>query len=88
MFFLLDSLTGPINYYRNTGRYKAAHLPIISIPTLLVWGIQDNALSIEMSNLTPKYYENFTLKHVPDAGHFVHEERPETVNNYMREFLA
>ena len=59
----------------------------MSIPTLMVWGVHDTALNVEMATLSDRFYKSFTLRFVDDAGHWVQQERPDTVNKHMREFL-
>jgi len=63
--------------------------PRIGAPTLLVWGEQDVALGRELTQGTEALVAApFTLRYVPDAGHWVQQEQPEVVNAALLEFLA
>ena len=55
-------------------------LPVIEIPTLMVWGLEDTALSKETTNGTDQYVTDLTLRFLPDVSHWVQQEAPETVN--------
>ncbi|MEH2268291.1 MAG: alpha/beta hydrolase, partial [Nostoc sp.] len=33
------------------------------------------------------YVRDFQIKYIPNCGHWVQQEQPEFVNQYMREFL-
>ena len=86
---ILDGIQCPVNYYRAMIRYNSWRLPRkISTPTLMVWGVHDTALSVEMATLSGRYYESYTLRFVDNAGHWVPHERPTTVNKHMRKFLS
>ncbi|KLE35147.1 alpha/beta fold hydrolase [Aurantiacibacter luteus] len=61
-------------------------LPVLTIPTLVIWGMDDKALLPANLALGEKV-ANLTLAEVPDAGHFVPWEAPETVNAAMDGFL-
>jgi pimeloyl-ACP methyl ester carboxylesterase len=90
------AMTAMINYYRAavaslTGS-GAAKLPRITIPVLMIWGEEDKALGIE---LTQGYdgirysdlVDNFTLKTLPNVSHWVQQEAPEAVNAIMGDWL-
>jgi epoxide hydrolase 4 len=81
--------TGMLNYYRNLfgAVGPARRLGKIEVPTLVVWGVGDVALGLELTEGLDRYAANLTLFRVADAGHFVHQERPEIVNLHMRQFL-
>ncbi|WP_071515205.1 alpha/beta hydrolase [Geitlerinema sp. PCC 9228] len=59
----------------------------LDVPTLMVWGEEDTALGKELTYGTETYVRNFCLRYIPQCGHWVQQEKPETVNGYMREFL-
>ena len=79
-----------INYYRNGLAYFLAtrHAGMIEVPTLLIWGDRDPYLNIRLSEGTERYVRDPTVRHIPNAGHFVHEERPAEVSAEIRAFLA
>lgn len=90
------AMTAMINYYRAAlSGLRSANgpdLPKIKIPVLMIWGEEDTALGIE---LTQGYdglryedlVENFTLKTLPNVSHWVQQEAPEAVNAIMSEWL-
>ena len=59
----------------------------ISAPTLLIWGEQDIALGIELTTGLELCVSNIQIKRIPDSGHWVQQEQPEKVNQYMLDFL-
>lgn len=79
-----------INYYRNgLAFFRAArNARMIEVPTLLIWGDRDPYLGIRLSEGTDRYVRNLTVRHIPNAGHFVHEERAAEVNAEIRAFLG
>lgn len=84
------ALTAMINYYRNG--FQSGILQrqwgVLKVPTLLIWGEKDTALGIELTYGTDEYVEDLTIRYIPDCSHWVQQERPQLVNQYMREFLA
>lgn len=63
--------------------------PRIQCPTLLIWGERDVALGRELIAGTERLVAApFTLRLVPDAGHWVQQEQPEVVNATLLEFLG
>ncbi|MFB2934544.1 alpha/beta fold hydrolase [Aerosakkonemataceae cyanobacterium BLCC-F154] len=83
------ALTASLNYYRNIFQQKLLHQNwgILEVPTLMIWGEKDTALGKELTFGTETYVEDFQLKYIPDASHWVQQEKPDLVNQYMREFL-
>lgn len=87
-----DGLSGGINYYRAAARrgLRKATQPnlVVEKPTLVIWGEQDVALGKELNNNLEHYVPLLTLHYIPDAGHWVQQERPDLVNQYMLSFLG
>ncbi|MGJ3245965.1 MAG: alpha/beta fold hydrolase [Elainellaceae cyanobacterium] len=84
------ALTAMLNYYRNifqTGLMRS-NWDTLRIPTLLIWGEDDVALGTELTYGTGELVEDLTLHYIPDCSHWVQQEQPDRVNQYMREFLA
>lgn len=88
------ALTAAINYYRANIRPEIfmedidLKLPKIKSPTLVIWGEEDLALTLEVSKGAEKYIDApYTIKYIPKCGHWVQQEEPELVNKYMLEFL-
>jgi pimeloyl-ACP methyl ester carboxylesterase len=63
-------------------------LPNLTIPTLVVWGMEDLALPPENLEGLDEIIEDLTLVEVPGSGHFVPWEAPSKVNAAIDEFLA
>ncbi|MBW4660924.1 MAG: alpha/beta hydrolase [Drouetiella hepatica Uher 2000/2452] len=83
------ALTAMVNYYRNALQSGGdRQWGILKVPTLLIWGEQDMALGIELTYGTEEYVENLTIRYIPNCSHWVQQEQPQLVNQYMREFLA
>jgi pimeloyl-ACP methyl ester carboxylesterase len=86
------ALRAAINYYRNIrsrprwGR-QALGSANVSAPTLLIWGEQDIALGIEMTHGLERWVPNIQVKYLRDSGHWVQQEKPELVNQWIAEFL-
>jgi len=90
--------TAAINYYRAALRRRdffrlpAGHHWLarkISAPTLLIWGEHDVALGKELTyGMEDLFTGPFATKYIADSGHWVQQERPELVNQYLKEFLA
>ena len=85
------ALTAALNYYRNL-------LPLFLSPTdwpilfqtrtLMIWGENDVALGKELSKGTEDYVQDFQIRYIPNCSHWVQQEQPQLVNQYIREFLA
>lgn len=84
------ALTAMLNYYRNLFRGDVIKQTWskLDIPTLLIWGENDIALGIELTYGTEKYVEHLTIRYIPKCSHWVQQEQPQRVNQYMREFLS
>jgi len=87
------ALTAAINYYRamfrDFLRHRERQFAKITCPTLLIWGEEDIALGKELTyNMEPYFTDRFEIKYLPRCSHWVQQEQPELVNQYMLEFLA
>jgi pimeloyl-ACP methyl ester carboxylesterase len=67
------------------GRYASLRL---TTPTLLLFGTKDFAISTRFLRGYEPFVDDFTLELVPDAGHFIAEEKPEMVNERALEFFS
>jgi pimeloyl-ACP methyl ester carboxylesterase len=89
------ALTGGINYYRAMFRsLDLRHLPAelqvprIKSPTLLIWAEEDRALGKELTYGMERLFDNsFSIKYLPGCSHWVQQEQPLLVNQYLDEFL-
>jgi pimeloyl-ACP methyl ester carboxylesterase len=69
-------------------REGAPKLDPIACPTRVLWGERDPILKVEWRDRLPEYFSKLRVSTVPDAGHFVHYEKPETANREMLEFFG
>ena len=63
-------------------------IPRLTIPTLVIWAMDDLALPAENLDGLDEVVEDLTVVQVPDCGHFVPWEAPDKVNAAMDAFLA
>ena len=85
--------TGPINYIRcifymiSDQAEKQAARRKMDTPTLIVWGDEDLFLERSMADAHGEFVTDLTVKHIPNCSHWVQQDQPEKVNQYIREFL-
>ena len=60
----------------------------VAARTTMIWGEKDFALGKELTFNTDQYVPNLTISYLPDVGHFVQQEAPETVNKLLLEHLS
>ncbi len=97
------ALTAALNYYRAlipqySTRLVREELPWLETtlpettteivtPTMLIWGEQDRTLVPDMANGLSEWIPECRVHRLPDASHWVHEDRPTTVTELLLEFL-
>jgi len=83
------AMTAMINWYRAAARYQTPILkdPRIRVPTLMMWGMKDVALSHRMARPSMDYCDEGNLIFFPEATHWVQLDEAEAVNHYMVDFL-
>lgn len=98
------ALTGGLNYYRVSPLYpptsnedeerirEIMNLPremfTVKVPTLVIWGEQDQALLTGNLNGLEQYLDDLTVQRIPNGSHWVVHEQPELVNTIIREFIS
>jgi pimeloyl-ACP methyl ester carboxylesterase len=84
------ALTAMLNYYRNVFRLDLLQTrwQKLHIPTLLIWGENDTALGIELTENTEELVEDLTIHYIRQCSHWVQQEQPQQVNRQMRDFLT
>jgi pimeloyl-ACP methyl ester carboxylesterase len=86
------ALSAALAYYRALGRagFRNVERNIrpIQAPTLLIWGQQDVALVPELASGLEPWVPNLRVQRIPTAGHWVHQEQPDQVNQALLEFLS
>jgi len=80
---------GPMNYSAAALRYTDAirREPKVDAPVLMIWGTKDGVMDKNMATISAPYAHQYTVIFVEGASHWVQQERPTEVNNYIREFL-
>ena len=85
------AIKAALSYYRQLFRHPSVTFnrcdTRISAPTLLIWGEQDIALGIELTTGLERWVNDIEIKRIPDSGHWVQQEQPDKVNQYILEFL-
>ncbi len=67
--------------------YQPLALPNLTIPTLVIWAMDDLALPSSNLDGLDEIIDDLTLVQVPDCGHFVPWEAPEQFNVALEAFL-
>ena len=96
-----DAAFGMLNWYRASPmdvpapdaplempEGAALHVPMLTIPTLVIWAMDDLALPPVNIEGLDEHVADLTIERVPDCGHFIPWEAPDTVNAAMEAFLA
>jgi epoxide hydrolase 4 len=83
------ALTGMLNWYRAAARYPPdfTNDMRVKVRTLILWGVQDFALSRRMARPSLDYCEDGNLIFFPDATHWVQHEEADEVNRQLLNFL-
>jgi pimeloyl-ACP methyl ester carboxylesterase len=95
------ALTGSLNYYRASPLYPptpadpgAAKLKldpndfVVRVPTLAIWGEKDTALLPSILDGIEEVVPGIEVVRVPDATHWVMDEKPDLVNAEIRRFIS
>jgi epoxide hydrolase 4 len=87
------ALTAMINYYRASARgkqlarYRREVVATIKVPTLMIWGEEDTALGVELTDDYEGLASDFTLVRLPGVSHWVQQEAPQRVNPVLSDWL-
>jgi epoxide hydrolase 4 len=95
------ALTGGLNYYRAArmgDQVGAGGVPEeyerkimakkVEVPTLVIWGEKDPALLTGLTRGLEQWIPDLRVEILPGAGHWVPYERPDEVNELIREFVG
>jgi pimeloyl-ACP methyl ester carboxylesterase len=74
--------------YELPAGWKPIPLPPLTIPTLVVWALDDIALPPANLDGLEEYVTDLTIERVPGSGHFVQWEAPQQVNAALDAFFA
>lgn len=90
-----------LRYYRNMPQQPPKHsdastaktpgkIPniVINIPTLVLWGVQDEAFVEEILDGLEDYVPGLTVQRFADASHWLHHEYPDDVNAAINAFVT
>jgi pimeloyl-ACP methyl ester carboxylesterase len=85
------AMTAALHYYRQAFRHPPSSRSNggfrVSAPTLLIWGEHDLALGIELTTGLERWVDTLSIRRIPQSGHWVQQEQPDTVNQLMVDFL-
>ncbi len=88
------AITAALNYYRqmmhpwNWVKDFGKTPGLITAPTLVLWGEEDSLLSRSLTTGLDKLINApFSLKLIPQCGHWIQQEAPQTVNRELLAFL-
>ena len=62
-------------------------LPLVSVPTLLIWGEKDDATPLSMAKQMEQAIPDAGLVVIPNAGHFAFAENPMLTERVLRSFF-
>lgn len=86
------ALTAMVAYYRAIPlAFRLARTrgqPVITTPTLLIWGEADVALGLELTEGLERWVTNLTVKRLANVSHWVQQEAPEAVNAAVESWLS
>ncbi|MHA1930996.1 MAG: alpha/beta fold hydrolase [Promethearchaeota archaeon] len=96
------ALTGGLNYYRAGGlrppskgedisELASEQLEVnpvmINMPTLVIWGEEDTALTVHNLKGLDEFIPDLTIKRIPEGSHWVVNEQPDKINALIRDFI-
>jgi pimeloyl-ACP methyl ester carboxylesterase len=83
------ALTGMLHWYRALiwHQPKIPINPRVKVPTLMLWGVKDVALSHRMARPSMDYVDQGNLIFFPEATHWIHLDEVEEVNHYLVDFI-
>jgi epoxide hydrolase 4 len=95
------AITGGLNYYRAAplglenirGALRASDFLagldswVLHVPTLVIWGERDEYILTGVLRGLEEYVPQLTVRRIPDGTHWVIHEKPELVNQTIREWL-
>jgi pimeloyl-ACP methyl ester carboxylesterase len=82
------ALTAMLNYYRAATRHRPPPTRTIPHEALLIWGVRDQALTIELTVGLEEWVPRLRIERILEASHWVASEYPDLVNELLTGFLA
>jgi pimeloyl-ACP methyl ester carboxylesterase len=68
--------------------YEPEQVATITIPALIIWGVEDALIPVEAGRLYDKTLPNSTLIEYPGIGHLPQEEAPQQTVSDLKEWLV
>lgn len=83
------AMTSMLNWYRTAAQYRPEITNGMRVPirTLILWGVQDFALSRRMARPSLDYCDDGNLIFFPESTHWVQHEESEEVNRHLLKFV-
>jgi pimeloyl-ACP methyl ester carboxylesterase len=83
------AITSMLNWYRAAVRARPQYSDDmrVKVPTLMMWGIKDAALTHRMARPSMDYVDQGNLILFPEATHWVQHDAAEEVNHYLIDFI-
>jgi pimeloyl-ACP methyl ester carboxylesterase len=86
------ALRAAVNYYRAAFRRLGRAAPeaerVVEVPTLVIWGERDQALSLSLLDGLERWAPRLRVERLPDASHWVQNDAPQRVNELLLGFLG
>ncbi|HLL85101.1 MAG TPA: alpha/beta hydrolase [Longimicrobium sp.] len=80
------ALTAMLSYYRALRIPRPEPVPVRA-PTLLIWGMRDQALSERNTHGLEEWVPDLRIERIPDSSHWVMSDVPERTNEMLAGFL-
>jgi epoxide hydrolase 4 len=83
------AMTVMLNWYRAAAwfRPRIPKNPRVKVPTLMMWGMKDAALTHRLARPSMDYCDDGRLLYFPEASHWVQHEEADEVNQHLLEFV-
>jgi len=75
------------NWFADMDKLKLALDHVRQIPTLLIWGDRDRAVSIDSAQELRRHFDHVELIELPTTGHVPHDECPDVLARLVNGFL-
>lgn len=84
------AMTAMLAWYRALLRYRPRALKDnrIRVPTLILWGRKDHVFESKIAEASAELCQQGNLIFSDDAGHWLHHEEPNWVNEEILNFLG
>ncbi len=80
------AIEGGVNYYRANQSFRE-WAGIIEVPTLVLWGMKDKALTPQLLDGLSEYVKDLQIERNEESSHWITHEAPEFVSSKIREFI-